>query len=274
MKIDAHQHFWNYDAHRHGWISDDMASIRRDFLPGDLQPLLKKNHFDGSVVVQVDQTSQETENLLRLADQHQLIKGVVGWVDLRADDLEERLQQYSQFSQLKGFRHIAQAEPQGFLTQSKFINGVKMLRRYNFTYDLLIYHFQLDEAVTFLHSVPDTRIVLDHIAKPSIKTGGKTPWASGIAALSGFENVYCKVSGMVTEADWKNWEYEHFRPYMDKVFESFGPSRIMYGSDWPVCLVAASYDEQLGILERYISRMTAAEKQSVLGDNAKRFYNL
>jgi L-fuconolactonase len=274
MTIDAHQHFWHYDTARHAWIDDDMRSIRRDFMPQHLAPLLQQNNIDACVSVQADQTEAETMLLLSLADQYDFIKGVVGWVDLRAANLEARLQYFSQFKKLKGFRHIVQGEPKGFLANAQFIAGVKTLARYNFTYDLLIYHHQLEEALHFVRQVPEVKIVVDHIAKPSIKTKEKTHWELNMAALATFANVHCKVSGMVTEADWKQWKEEDFTPYLDEVFEVFGAHRIMYGSDWPVCLVAATYEQQLSIVRQYVSTLTESEKKGVFGENAKTFYNI
>jgi L-fuconolactonase len=274
MTIDSHQHFWKYNPVNHGWINEEMTGIRRNFLPDQLEPLLRDHHIDGCVTVQVDQTEDETAFMLSLADQHDFIKGVVGWVDLRAPDLEERLQHFRQFTRLKGFRHIVQGEPKGFLADRRFIEGVKKLARHNFTYDLLIYHHQLEEALAFVKHVPDVKIVVDHIAKPSIRTGEKTHWELNMAALATFGNVHCKISGMVTEANWAHWAQDDFNPYLDEVFETFGVARVMYGSDWPVCLVAASYGEQLTIVQQYISGLSASEKRLVLGENAKTFYNL
>jgi L-fuconolactonase len=198
----------------------------------------------------------------------------VGWIDLRADNLEERLEFFRQFPMLKGFRHIVQGEPAGFLSDRKFIEGVKKLERFNFTYDLLIYHHQLAEALAFIQHVQNVKVVIDHIAKPSIRTGEKTQWELNMAAMATFKNVYCKISGMVTEADWRNWKAADFAPYLDEIFEAFGPARVMYGSDWPVCLVAASYEQQFGIIQQYITRLSSSEKQLVMGRNAETFYNL
>ena len=272
--IDAHQHFWTYDAARHAWITDDMKAIRRDFHPRDLEPLLGRHHIEGSVAVQVDQTEDETLSLLALANRHDFIKGVVGWIDLRNDNLESRLEYFSTLKKLKGFRHIVQGEKPGFLAQADFIKGVRRLHHYNFTYDLLIYHHQLEEAVAFVRQVPDTRIVVDHMAKPSIATRDIRTWEKHMRSLAGFPNVYCKVSGMVTEAKWPGWKYEDFVPYLGVVREAFDTHRLLYGSDWPVCLVAASYDQQFSIVQQYFNAIPDAEKKQILGDNAKRFYNL
>lgn len=272
--IDSHQHFWRYDADRHSWIGDDMSEIRRDFQPQDLEPLLDANEIDGSVVVQVDQTEDETLALLALSNEYDFIKGVVGWIDLRNPDLSSRLDYFSTLKKLKGFRHIVQGEKTGFLKQADFVSGVRKLPHYGFTYDLLVYHYQLEEALQFLREVPEAKIVIDHIAKPSIATGDIGTWRKCMKEISGLPNVWCKVSGMVTEGKWKGWKYEDFVPYLDVVFEAFGTRRLMYGSDWPVCLVAARYDEQLSIIQKYLEGFSAAEKNQVLGENAERFYNL
>jgi L-fuconolactonase len=274
MMVDAHHHFWKFDPVRESWITDDMQAIRRDFLPDDLKPVLAANGVDCCVTVQVGQSEQETEFMLGFAAEHAFIAGVVGWIDLRAKNLGERLEHFRSFPKLKGFRHIVQGEPAGFLLQKDFIEGVRLLQRYGFTYDLLVYHHQLPDALQFVREVPDVRIVVDHIAKPSIRTGEKTGWELNMAALATFKNVHCKLSGMVTEADWKNWKPEHFHPYLDEVVEAFGTDRLMYGSDWPVCLVAASYEQQLSIVQNYFATFSEAEKRSVMGENARRFYNL
>ncbi|HEX8037786.1 MAG TPA: amidohydrolase family protein [Chryseosolibacter sp.] len=271
---DAHQHFWKYDPIRHSWITDEMKAIRRDFQPADLKPLLEKNRIAGSVVVQVDQTEDETLSLLSLANQHEFIEGVVGWIDLRNGNLGSRLEYFSKLKKLKGFRHIVQGEKPGFLAQPSFINGVRKLAAFDLTYDLLVYHHQLTESLDFLKQVPETKIVVDHLAKPPIATGDLAQWKRDMKAVAAFPNVSCKVSGMVTEARWPGWKYEDFVPFLDVVFESFGTSRLLYGSDWPVCLVAASYDGQLSIVQNYLKQFSAAEKEKVLGENAKRFYNL
>jgi L-fuconolactonase len=272
--IDSHQHFWKFDPVRDSWITEDMSAIRRDFGPEDLKPLLVKNHIAGCVAVQADQSEAETEFLLRHAENNDFVMGVVGWVDLRSPNLKERLEYFKEFRKLRGFRHVVQGEPQGFLLDQKFIDGVNQLRRFDFTYDLLIYHYQLEDALQFVSQVPDVKIVVDHIAKPSIRTKEKTHWELNMAALASHKNIYCKVSGMVTEADWKNWKTTDFFPYLDEVFEAFGTDRIMYGSDWPVCLVAASYDQQLDIIDSYLSKFSPHEKLLVMGENARRFYNL
>ena len=274
MRIDAHQHFWKFDPVRDSWITDDMAVIKRDFFPEHLEPILRHNGLDGCIAVQADQSVAETNFLISLGEQNTFVKGVVGWVDFFARDLKDQLAQYHHNSLLKGFRHIVQAEPKGFLTTPEFINGIRELRHTRFTYDLLIYHYQLDDALYFLSKTPDLKIVVDHIAKPSIKTGEKTHWELNMAAVASFKNVYCKISGMVTEADWKHWSKEQIFPFLDEILETFGPTRMMYGSDWPVCLLAATYEQQLRLITDYIGALSGWEQQRIMGGTAKEFYNL
>lgn len=251
-----------------------MQVIRRNFLPEDLWPVLKANKVDGCVAVQASQNDAETEFLLHLAEANDFVRGVVGWVDLKAVNLYDQLERYSQFEKLKGFRHVAQGQPEGFLLQPEFIRGVGTLVAFDFTYDILIYQNQLKEAFNFAVKLPNVHFVLDHIAKPLIKAQELQPWADDIRRLAELPNVHCKVSGMVTEANWMHWEKADFRPYLDVVFEAFGTERIMYGSDWPVCLVAGEYEGAKGILTDYLSMFSDDEVRDVMGNNARRFYNL
>ncbi len=272
--IDAHQHFWQYDPIKHSWIDDEMAIIRKDFLPDDLAPIIKANGVIGTVAVQADQTEIETDFLLGLADRYDFIKGVVGWVDLRATDITERLGNYAQFKHIKGFRHILQGENPAFMLQPSFLRGIAALKEYNFTYDILIFPKHLKAALELVKRFPNQAFVIDHIAKPYIKAGLIEEWAKGISALSEHENVLCKVSGMVTEADFKKWHPSNFTPYLDVVVESFGINRLMFGSDWPVCEVAASYGQMIGIVEDYFATFTLEEKNQFFNQNASGFYNL
>ncbi|GGH34246.1 amidohydrolase [Dyadobacter endophyticus] len=274
MVIDSHQHFWIFDEERDSWITPEMEVIRRNFLPEDLWPVLKANKVDGCVAVQASQTDSETEFLLHLAEANDFVRGVVGWVDLRTVNLYDQLERYSQFEKLKGFRHVAQGQPEGFLLQPEFIKGVGQLVAFDFTYDILIYQNQLKEAYNFAVRLPNVHFVLDHIAKPLIKAQELQPWAEDIRRLAELPNVHCKVSGMVTEANWQHWGKADFRPYLDVVFEAFGTERIMYGSDWPVCLVAGEYEGAKGILTDYLSMFSDDEVRDVMGNNARRFYNL
>lgn len=274
MTIDAHQHFWHYNAENYAWIDNSMQTIQRDFLPADLEPVLQKNGFDGCVLVQVNQTEQENHDFLNFADLYEFIKGVVGWINLRADNLEERLGYFKQFPKLKGFRHIVQGEPVGFMQQESFTKGLKKLVDFNYTYDILIYPKQLKDTLHVVRECPDNKFVIDHIAKPDIKNKEISKWSNYMKEIARHEQIFCKVSGMVTEADWYKWKKEDFYIYLDTVLESFGVDRIMYGSDWPVCLVAGAYEEQLSIVQSYFDKLTQTEKDKLFGENATRFYGL
>jgi L-fuconolactonase len=252
-----------------------MAAIRRDFLPGDLKPELDAAGYDGCVAVQAPQTEAETEFLLDLAAQYDFIRGVVGWVDLRAGNAEERLAHFAQFSKLVGVRHIVQAEPDDeFLLDPAFGRGIGLLQKFNLTYDILIYPRHLPIAARFAAHFPDQPFVLDHLAKPFIKDHEIEPWARHLRELARHENVHCKLSGMVTEADWIAWDRDDFTPYLDVALEAFGPGRLMIGSDWPVCKVAAGYGEVMALVEEYVARLTPTESAAILGENASRFYGL
>ncbi|MGH9741381.1 MAG: amidohydrolase family protein [Candidatus Acidiferrum sp.] len=275
MTIDSHQHFWRYDAARDLWITDAMAILKRDFLPDELQSELDANGIDGSIVVQVDQSEEETLFLLELAKQNRRIAGVVGWVDLRSPRVEERLRFFSSFEKLRGFRHIAQAEPDDdFLVSGDFLRGIARLGEFGFRYDILIYPKQLPAAIELVSRFPEQRFVVDHLAKPEIKSGSTEPWAKHMRTIAQSGNVFCKVSGLVTEADWTHWKAEDFRPYLDVVFEAFGPERLMFGSDWPVCLLAAKYGQVKQLIEGYVQNLSAAHKKNIFGGNAIRFYGL
>lgn len=274
-RIDSHQHFWRYHPVRDAWITADMQVIRRDFLPGDLQPLLAANGIAGCIAVQADQSEAETDWLLQLAAEYPFIKGVVGWVDLRAEDIRERLAHYQQFLQLKGFRHIVQAESDpDFLLGKDFLRGITALSDFGFTYDILVLPAQLPAVVPFVEQCSAQKLIVDHLAKPCIRSGEINEWAYHMRQLGKHRHVYCKVSGMVTEADWQQWRVADLRPYLDVVFDAFGPERLLFGSDWPVCLVAAQYAEWCALLEDYMQAFTPAEKSMVWGGNAKQFYNL
>lgn len=275
QRIDAHQHFWKYDPVRDSWITEDMAVIRRNFGPEDLQPVLQQHGFDGCVAVQADQSEAENELLLAYASNYDFIKGVVGWVDLRAADIEERLSHYARSEKMKGFRHVLQGEPdRALMLQPAFKRGISQLSRFGFTYDILIFPDQLRYARELVAAFPDQPFVIDHLAKPNIKGQEMEAWARDMEAIAAYENVHCKISGMVTEADWQHWKKEAFRPFLDVVVAAFGTGRIMYGSDWPVCLVAASYEEVLDIVKSYFSAFSHSEQAAFFGGNASRFYKL
>jgi L-fuconolactonase len=274
IRLDAHQHFWKYNPRRDAWITDEMAAIQRDFLPIDLEGTLAANGFDGCVAVQADQSLDETEFLLDLAARHPLIKGVVGWVDLRSPRLDETLETLAHDPRLRGLRHVAQAERDDFLAQDDVMRGIGRLGRLGLTYDLLVFERQLPAALTLTSRLPDQAFVLDHLAKPRIKEGRLEPWATRVKELARRPNVCCKISGLVTEADWTGWRPEHLRPYLDVVFDAFGADRVMFGSDWPVCLVAATYERVLGVVDEYAAAFSADERDGLFGGNAARFYGL
>lgn len=275
MRIDSHQHFWKFDPVRDAWINDEMKVIQRNFFPEDLAPVLKANNIDGCVSVQADQSEEETQFLLNHAERNEFIKGVVGWLDLRAENFEERLAIFLKYKKLRGLRHIVQGEPVGFMRNEPFSKGISLLKGCNLTYDILIYPHQLDDALWLVARHPEQQFVIDHIAKPYIKDKRDFDgWSKRMKQLATHENVFCKLSGMVTEANWKGWKREDFNSYIGCVIDAFGTSRVMYGSDWPVCLVAASYEQQLGIIENFIHSFSFGEKQQIMGENAMRFYNL
>lgn len=274
MRIDTHQHFWIFDPQRDAWITDDMSVIQRDFLPEDLQPLLQQHQLDGCIAVQADTSEKETKFLLELAEQHPFIKGVVGWLDLCSDSIEARLQYFSKYKKLKGLRHVVQSEPDGFMLRKDFQSGISALEKYNLTYDILIFPHQLEDAIKLVEAFPRQKFILDHSAKPYIKDGKITSWKSHIETLSGFENAACKVSGLTTEADWKYWDNTTMEPYLDVVFNAFGTSRTLFGSDWPVSLLAGSYAETIALIEDYISKFSDTEQQQIMGLNAKKWYHL
>ena len=275
MVIDSHQHFWNYEPVKHEWIDDAMSTIRRDFTPEELKLVYEASGIDGCVAVQADQTLEETDFLIDLASQHSFIKGVVGWVDLRAENITQVLENYSSHSILKGFRHVVQAEPDhNFLLRPNFINGISKLEAFDFTYDILIFPHQLGATLEFVKQFPNQKFVVDHIAKPYIKDGYYEGWATLMKAVAKHENVYCKLSGMITEADYKQWTKSDLEPYMELVLEAFGPRRIMFGSDWPVCLVAGNYDQVKTTVTNFISKLSQDEQAFIMGKNAVEFYNI
>jgi L-fuconolactonase len=275
MKIDAHQHFWAYNANDYGWMGPGMEILKKNHLPDTLQPLLKKTGIDGTIAVQARQLIEETRWLLELAGQYPFIKGVVGWVDLRSPHLDEQLTLFKAQPKFRGVRHVIHDEPDdAFMLRNNFIRGIGMLAEFDLTYDLLLFPKHLPAAYELVSRFPAQPFVLDHLAKPLIKEGIREPWATYLRRLAENPNVYCKVSGMVTEADWHAWQPADFQPYLDIVFEAFGPERIMWGSDWPVCTVAAPYAAIAGIIVDYIQQFSADEQAGVLGRNAMKFYGL
>lgn len=274
-RIDSHQHFWHYDPAKHVWMNDEMKVLKTDYLPTDLEPLLKNCELDGCVAVQANQSEVENDFLLSLVNQYDFIKGIVGWVDLRAENVSERLEYYQQFPTIKGFRHVIHDEPElDFMLQPKFMKGVSVLKNYGYTYDILIFAEHLPNTLTFVKNLPDQPFVIDHIAKPNIKNSEIDTWKKQLMDIAYFENVYCKISGMVTEADWSSWKKEDFTKYLDAVVEAFGTNRLMYGSDWPVCTLAANYETQFNIVKDYFSSFSKTEQDQILSGNAHTFYQL
>jgi len=275
MIIDSHQHFWSYHPERHAWISEEMEILKRDYLPRDLEPVLKAQGVDGCVAVQAEMSEQETLFLLESARKHPFIKGVVGWVDLRMPDAGNRLEYFSAYPALKGLRHIVQDEPDDqFMLRPDFQNGIGLLARFGLTYDILIYPWQLPAALALVRQFPGQQFVLDHLAKPRISDGLDIKWQRQIRELASHPNVFCKLSGMVTETRDFQWTKEEFKPFMDTVLRAFGPERLLFGSDWPVCLLAASYAEVAGIVRSYLQSLSETEQLGIMGGNAIRFYDL
>jgi L-fuconolactonase len=274
MRIDAHQHFWHFDPVRDAWITQEMSVIRKDFLPEDLQPLLTDNNIQGSVAVQADQSEDETRFLLELSEEHPFIQGVVGWVDLLGPRLRERLEHFCEFDRFKGVRHIAQAEADHFLARGDVVHRLGVLAEFDLTYDILVYQHQLPAVLSLVRRLPNQPFVLDHLAKPLVEQGVVEPWATHMKELASHPNVCCKVSGLVTEASWNGWNPQDFVPYLDVVFEAFGPDRLMFGSDWPVCLLAATYGEVVALVETYVQDYSEVERDGIFGGNAASVYGL
>ena len=274
-RIDSHQHFWNYHPVKDAWITDDMVVIQRDFLPADLKPFMDANQVSGCIAVQADQSEAETLFLLELADQYPFIKGVVGWVDLQAANASDRLAHFSRYSKLKGIRHIVQGEEDPrFLLRPEFMAGIEALASHRLTYDILVKPHQLDATVDFIACFPDQPFVIDHLAKPYIKAGVRQPWAAQLAVIAKYDHVYCKLSGMVTEADWAAWKPADFAFYIQHTLDVFGPQRVMFGSDWPVCNVAAQYHNVVELVDRAIGHLSPREQELIWFKNAEDFYNL
>lgn len=274
-RIDAHHHLWRYSVEEYGWIDGSMAALQRDFLPEDLIALLGSAGVDGTIAVQARQTLGETRWLLELADRYPEICGVVGWAPMMDPQFPVHLEALLGRPKLKGLRHIVQAEPdENFLLGEDFNRGIRALDGTGLVYDILIYERHLPQTVAFVDRHPDQAFVLDHIAKPKIGESEVEPWAGRIRELAKRENVSCKISGIVTEADWKRWTPDGLRPYLDTVVEAFGPQRLMVGSDWPVCLVACGYAQWFHVLEKYFAGFSKEERDAVFGDNARRVYRI
>jgi L-fuconolactonase len=275
IRIDAHQHFWQYSPVDYGWIDDAMSVLKRDFLPRDLAPLLQTNGLSGSIAVQARQNLEETRWLLELAQENEFIRGVVGWIDLSSPQLRDQLGDFASNKKLVGVRHVVQAEPDDeFMLRPEFRRGIAQLAEFGLVYDLLLYPRHVPVAVKLVREFPAQNFVLDHIAKPPIAAGTLEPWARDIRTLAELPNVACKLSGMVTEARWREWKHEDFRAYLDVVLDCFGPSRLMIGSDWPVCTVSVDYAATLGIVLQFIAQLSNSERDAILGGTCARVYGI
>jgi L-fuconolactonase len=275
IRIDAHQHFWKYTAADYGWINDGMAALQRDFLPRDLHPLLDENGFGGSIAVQARQSLEETHWLLELAGQNRFIQGVVGWVDLCSPHLRGQLEALVARRKLVGVRHVVQDEPDDrFMLRPAFQRGIGQLAEFGLAYDLLLHPRHLPVATQLVHQFPAQTFVLDHLAKPGIADGLVEPWRRDIRELAKYPNVSCKLSGMVTEARWREWKPDDFRPYLDTAFEAFGASRLMIGSDWPVCTLSGDYAQTLGVVLDFLDRLTEEQREGILGGNCAHIYQI
>ncbi len=275
MIIDTHHHLWSYNQAEFGWIDDDMTVIRRSFLPYDLVSTLSTTEVEKVITVQARQSTDETDWLLYLASQYTMMAGVVGWLPLEDVKISHLLEKYSENKWLRGLRHVIQGEPDPeFILGKNFNRGISLLKQYDLVYDILIFEHQLPATIRFVDMHPGQQFVLDHIAKPRIRTKELQPWASNIRELARRGNVSCKISGMVTEADYQNWSGEQLMPYFDVVIEAFGPSRLMFGSDWPVCLVASSYSRWLDLVRKAISKLDPSDQDMILCSNAQRIYNI
>ena len=275
MHLDSHQHFWKYNPAHQVWMTDPMDVLRRDYLPGELQPLLKAVGFDGTIAVQARQMIEETQWLLELADANDFIKGVVGWVDLRSARLREQLGKYAAHPRLIGVRHVVHDEPDDqFMLRPGFRRGISQLREFDLTYDLLLFPKHLPFALKLVGEFPDQPFVLDHLAKPPIGEGRISPWREDLERLAQFPNVCCKLSGLVTEAKWKHWQPAEFHRYLDIVIEAFGTHRVMIGSDWPVCTLSGDYASTMRLVIDYAQQFPAKVREDILGGNCARFYNV
>ncbi|MDN3665543.1 amidohydrolase family protein [Algibacter miyuki] len=274
MKIDAHQHFWNFNPVRDSWIDGSMEILQKDFLPKHLKPILENNRIDGCIAVEANPSEAETQFLLQLADENNLIKGVVGWVDLCADNVEERLKYFAENKKFKGVRALLQVENEDFVLGEAFQNGISKLNQFNLTFDVLIFPKHLENVVKLVQAFPKQQFVIDHMAKPQISKGLDENWVKYINQLGACKNVACKISGMVTETENFNFQPEEFTPFLDVMVNAFGTERLLFGSDWPVCLLAAEYKSVLQIIENYFIDFSEEEQRQVMGGNAVKIYNL
>ena len=275
MIVDAHQHFWQVGRFNYPWMTSDLGVLYRDYLPPDLEPELRKNGVNQTVLVQASNSVAESRWLLNLADENDFIAGVVGWVDLASPEVDAQLSELTAHPKFKGVRHLVESEPaDDWLVQPAVISGLQRLSEYGLSYDLLAHTRHLRHATTVAERCSELRFVIDHLAKPPIAKHGFEEWAQEFRALASFPNMYCKLSGLVTEADWNSWTTDDLRPYVDCALEWFGPERLMFGSDHPVCLLAASYERVLGSFQELLKSLDTEDHERVFGENARTFYRL
>ncbi len=274
-RIDAHHHLWRYTSAEYDWLDEPMAQLRRNFLPNDLVREMAAAGVDGAVTVQARQTMEETRWLLDLADECEAIRGVVGWAPIAGEDFPGVMEEFENRPKLKGLRHVIQGEKdENYILREDFTSGIRAMQGSGLVYDILIYERHLPQTIQFVDEFPEQVFVLDHIAKPLIREGAMEPWAGRMRELAKRENVWCKVSGMVTEADWSTWNAETLRPYLDVVVDAFGAKRLMAGSDWPVCLVASEYGKWFDVLRNYFAAFSKEEQDAFFGGTATEVYGL
>lgn len=271
-RIDAHHHFWRYDPVEYGWINDEMNVIRRDFLPADLEKEIQRAGVSGVISVQARQTLEETRWLLELAGGHDFVEGVVGWIPLTSPKVNTILADLTRNRKLRAVRHVLQDEPDPlYMLRDDFNAGIRALRQFHLTYDILIFERQ---TIEFVDTHPDQIFVVDHLAKPRVRDGELSPWQTNLHELAKRPNTYCKLSGLVTEANYSNWSIEQLTPYLDTALSAFGPNRLMFGSDWPVCLVAIEYSEWAATVTNTISGLSPSEQEHIWSGTAQEAYRI
>lgn len=274
MIIDSHVHFWKFDPVRDAWITDEMSTIQKDFLPKDFSIFLNENQIDGCIAVQASQSDEETAFLLKLAIENPFIKGVVGWIDLTSDHIEESLENYDSEKLLKGFRHVAEGEELGFLLKENVLNGISKLHQFDYTFDILLRQHQLSDAVKLSEKLAEQPFILDHCGKPDLRTNDLKDWKQNITELAQNPNIYCKISGLLTQGNWNMTDEKSIFEVLDFVFAKFGIQRLVFGSDWPVMLLGGNYALWMELISKYVSQFTETEQQLFFYGNAVKFYKL
>lgn len=274
MRIDSHIHFWKYDKDRQPWINKDMRALRSDFLPENILTSLRRNQVDGCIAVEASSSEVETHFLVELARSHSMIKGVVGWVDFASPLAKDRLDYFSQFPEIKGWRYGLESRAPGFMDEPVFREAISRLKEKGYVFDLLVKPAQLSETARLVNENPDQVFVLDHAGQPDIRDHQINGWKEEIKRLAQYPNLHCKLSGWLTLAKWKDWSASDFYPYLDVVFEQFGVSRLLFGSDWPILTLSGIYVQWVSLLEKYMENLSAEDKEMLFGGNATRLYNL